>query len=421
MRSLSMLSVFTLLACGGSSPEPAPQQDDRQDAERTATTAPAGPVPTLLAVQAHFERVPGGGPKALPAKLVMFRYSDGTFFRDELLDEDSNVFHKVMPWRGGLITIGAMKAKIKHWTREGAGQDWEASVIWERSWGGRFDRMRDLELGDVTGDGAENFVVATHDQGVIAVGTEVDGAWTFDELERTPDTFIHEIEIGDVDGDGQLEFYATPSERNRAAGTSQPGGVIQYRYIDGSWQRAEVVMFEDTHAKEILVADLDGDGTSELYVAREAIKVEEAGKPVRKDPVRILRYDPQPDGSWTPVEVATLQDDQCRFLVAGDVNHDGRTDLVAAGYKSGLWLIERQDDGTFKPTLIDAGSSGFEHAIHLADLDRDGKLEIYAAADDQKAFRRYVWNGERFDRSQVDLIGPANRSHITWNLADAEL
>jgi len=48
---------------------------------------------------------------------------------------------------------------------------------------------------------------------------------------------------------------------------------------------------------------------------------------------------------------------------------------------SGLWLLEHRPDNVFKLRLIDAETGGFEHATHITDLDEDGKLEIYVAAD----------------------------------------
>jgi hypothetical protein len=385
-----------------------------KSAGQTQKAGPKEPVPSLLVVQAQFTKK-DGRPKPLPAKMVLFRYSEGEYFREELEDPDSNVFHKAMAFDNGILTIGAMGALLKHWTRDGDG--WKAETLWERSWGGRFDRLRDLEIGDVNGDGQDELVLATHHQGVVAVGTKTDGKWVFVEMDQKADTFVHEIEIGDVDGDGLKEFYATPSDRNRASGESQPGSVYRYDFVDGAYVSSTVVAFTESHAKEILVTDIDGDGTDELYVVREAhTKKTDAGVE-RVDPVRIVRFTKDGD-KWTDTVASTLDDDQCRFLLAGDVDGDGKTELVAAAEHTGLWMLKQAEGGTFDQVLIDANSGGFEHATHTADLDRDGKLEIYVAADNQKEFRQYTWTGEGFDRKKVDIIGPRENSFITWNIQD---
>jgi hypothetical protein len=419
-QGVTLLALLALGAyCGGNTPQPQENEPKakkggkakRPDKAEVAE-APTSPVPSLIVVQAQFAK----GAKPLPAKLVLFRYADGTYHREELEDPDSNVFHKAIPFDGGLLTIGAMKAALKLWKRDGSG--WTAQTLWERSWGGKFDRLRDIEIGDVSGDGQDDIVIATHDQGVVAVGTRGAEGWTFVEMDQKPDTFVHEIEIGDVDGDGVKEFYSTPSERNRASGESQPGSVYRYDLVDGVYKSSTVVHFDESHAKEILVADVDGDGTDELYVVREAhTKKNEAGAVERVDPVRIVQFS-RTGGTWTEKVVATLDDDQCRFLLAGDADGDGKTELIAAGKDSGLWMLERKEDGTFDNVLIDANSGGFEHAVHMADLDGDGKLEIYVAADVQKEFRRYVWNGKSFDRKKVDVIGADDKSFITWNIQD---
>jgi hypothetical protein len=344
--------------------------------------------------------------------------TDGKTWEEEVIvEEGSNVVHKALAWRGGILTIGGTRARVVHWTNGPDG--WTADTLLERSWGGGFDRFRDVEIGDADGDGADEIVLATHDQGVVAVGDEVDGAWTFAELDQKPDTFVHEIEIGDVDGDGRPEFYATPSDRNRASLASQPGGVVRYDWDpeSKSWKSSAVAHWEESHAKEILVTDL-GTGRDRLYAVREGHTEKISGGVKVIDPVRIVQLEPNADGSWSQIPVATLEDQLCRVLVAGDVDHDGTVELVAAGMRSGLWLLEPASDGTFAKTSIDANSSGFEHATHLADLDGDGTPEIYVAADDQKKLRRYTWNGSGFDRVDIAEIPPR---HITWNLQDGNL
>lgn len=426
---LVVLLAGGLVACSGGEPEKAKTEKPgkgekgkgpKADAPKKEEAAKIeGPAPALLIGQAHFGK-DGGGPKPLPAKLVILRHKDGQWGREELQDPDSNVFHKAIAWNGGILTIGAEKAIVKHWKQEGGA--WKGTTLYEKSWGGKFNRFRDVEVGDVTGDGKDDLVFATHDSGVIVVATQgADGNWAFNEYDQKADTFVHEIEIGDVDGDGKKEFYATPSERNKASGESQPGSVWRYDFDGTGFKHTAVVDFKESHAKEILVADLDKNGTSELYVVREGHTVkDEAGGTKLVDPVRVLRFDKTPSG-WKETVVATIDDHQTRFLVPGDVDGDGQIELIAAGFKSGLWLLEPKGDGSFTPSQIDKDSSGFEHATHVADLNGDGKLEIYVAADDQKAFRQYMWNGTAFDRKGIGEIGPANESFITWNIQDGTL
>ena len=392
------------------------------DAPRKAR--PAGKLPTLLMVQAQFV-TEGGKPKPGPGKMTLWS-TDGTDWFDEVIeDPESNVFHKAMPFEGGILTIAGEKAMVRHWKKGDGG--WTPHTLVEGDWGGKFNRYRDVELADLDGDGDDEMALATHDQGWVVVGDKVDGKWAFTEMDDKVDTFVHEIEVGDVDGDGKQEFYATPSDRNRSSGESQPGVVVRYDKAGDTYRRTEVVTFEHSHAKEILVADL-GSG-DQLFVVMEAHtrKDEATGKVEIVDPVRILRLDPPGKGkakakaaeaAWTTTEVARLEDRQCRFLAAGNVDGDDAVELVAAGMNSGLWALQPKPDGTFAAELIDANSGGFEHATHLADLDGDGENEVYVAADKQGEFRRYTWTGDGFARKR---IAPIPKGHITWNLQDASL
>ncbi len=412
-----------LAACGGGDGDktatPAAPAAPPAQAPAPVAAAPrreplvGGPFPALFVSQAQFvdRKGPDGKPQSVPgpAKLVIVR-NDGSGWKAVTIeDPDSNVFHKALPWNGGVLTIGGNQALLRTW--KFADGKWTADTHWNPKFGGKFDRLRDIERGDVDGDGKEELVIATHDQGVIAV-VHPDESWRVEEIDRTPNTFVHEIEIGDVDGDGVPEFFATPSAPNKLD-QEQPGEVRMYKHGPSGWVKSIVDAPGDTHAKEVLAADVDGDEVAEVYVAWEGA-IGAGAALVRPVTVKQYRWK---DGKFAGTEVATVPDRQMRAIAAGDVNGDGKVDLVAGGLSSGLWLFEQGPDG-WKKTVIDAKSTGYEHPVHLADLDGDGLLEIYVGSEDQNELRQYRWRDGRWNET---VVVPLAKGDITWNVTDGKL
>jgi FG-GAP-like repeat len=412
----SILAAWALGGCG-SDEKPAPPKP----AAAPAPAPPAQPATPadlprgLVLALAQFvtkdgKSVPG------PARLEFLYRSGGAWRAAALEDPESNVFHKAMVYPAAdgprLLTLGGTAAIVKLWKRNAAGS-LEGTAIWQKDFGGKFSRMREAEIADLYGDGKQDIAVATHDQGVVAVLRPAGAGFTAVELDRQKDIFVHEIEIGDLDHDGKPEVYATPSEPNQlTAGATQAGRVV--RYVPAAGRKREVVAdLGQRHAKEILVADVDGDGTDELYVSVEGV-VDQTGKLAQ--PVEIRRYDAgtPPTGG---VVIATLDDSLSRFLTAGDVDGDGKKELVAAAFSSGLWLLRPGADpkGRWKVESIDRDSAGFEHAAILCDLDGDRTDELYVASDKHKQVRRYVWDGHRLAR-EVIYTRPDDRPIFTWNL-----
>ncbi len=406
-------------ACGGEKKAEAPAGDQAKAPETAepkqaapATTGPAAKRGLVLALS----RFAGTTPQ--PARAELLTPQEGMWKVEPFDDPESNVFHKafVLDTKGkpsALITLGGMKAAVKSWRRDGGLQ---AETLWTEAFGGKFDRMRDAEVGDVDGDGIADIAVATHDQGVVAFLKQgATGKWEALKLDREPDTFIHEIELGDLNGDGALEIYATPSEPNRLDAGAQSGRVVRYvpKLKEG---RKVVADLGKRHAKEILVKDVDGDGRDELYVAVEALTEGSRDNVKIVEPVEIRRYDADTPAD-KGVVVARIQDRFCRFLTAGDIDGDGKKEMVAAAFRSGVWLLRpgKSKNDPWTVENIEANSSGFEHAALLTDLDEDGKDELYVAADDQGELRRYVWKDGKPVRETI-LKRDNPRETWTWNI-----
>lgn len=433
-RLLLASAALWMLACGGDSndetrterapesatepeaPKPEPEARPTQSAD-TPDELPNG----LLLAYSHFPVVDGRPSTSPgPARLELLTRRGGEWHSEIIEDEDSNVFHKAMvlePAVGepGILTVGGMGAAVKLWRRQG--DKWRAETLWQTEFGGERNRMRDVEVADLFGDGKPALAIATHDQGVVATLRQgADGSWTAQELDREKETWVHEVEIADLDGDGKPEIYATPSEPNELGGREQRGIVV--RYIPGAegGGRKVVADLGNRHAKEIWAGDADGDGRDELYVAVEALV---SGREL-KEPVEIRRYDHDtpPDQG---VVIARIENERLlRFLTVGDLDGDGKKEMVAAGFSQGLWLLRpgRDPRGEWSAESIDRNSGGFEHAAIIADLDGNGIGELYVAADEQGEVRRYVWVNGR-PRREVILRDRVPRSLMTFNIMPA--
>jgi hypothetical protein len=365
----------------------------------------------LLLAQAQFEQTPAatGKVETTPgaARLTIARYGAGRWTAEVLEDPESNVFHKAMPFLvtgepRGILTIGAnfapIPARMKLWRRMPDG--WQGTTIASADFGSRFNRFRDIEVGDVTGDGEPEIVVATHDQGVVSVFRKGHAhQWTATTIDHAANTFVHEIEIADVTGDGVAEIFATPTAPNRVERRVQPGRIMMYTFDGAGWVPSPVAEFADRHAKEILAADLEGAGQVDLFAAIEP-PPPGAETPGQRGPgVTINRYR-WDRGTWLTAEVATIAAESCRFLRAGDVDGDHRRELVASCGRTGLWLL-RPGAERWPTERIDHASTAVELATALADLDRDGVAEIYVAAEDQGQLRAYVWEADGFHRYEL--------------------
>ena len=421
--------VALVAACGPAqeTPEPAAAPAPPAAEAPEAAAAPAEPdaLPGgLVLALAQFVEADGGKPVPGPARLD-FVYRQGGAWKSthwEDSDGDSIVFHKAMVYPGPqgprLLSLAGSKpggtAAIDLLRRDGA--TLVPEPVWRENFGGKFSRMRDAEIADLYGDGAASLAVVTHDQGVVATLHPEGAGFAVKRLDEQADTFVHEVEVGDLDGDGVLEVYATPSEPNRLDGRPQSGAVVRYVPKTGEG-RTVVADLGHRHAKEILVEDVDGDGRDELYVSVEGHV--EGDRLV--DPVQIRRYDAgtAPDAGSV---IATIDDRLSRFLTAGDVDGDGRKELVAATFRRGVWLLRPGADprAAWTAELIDADSGGFEHAALLTDLDGDGVDELYVASDDHKEVRRYRW-GKSGAVRDVIYRRPDDRPIFTWNLMPVPL
>lgn len=427
---LALLALCASVGCEGtkSTPAEAPiveasaNADADPAAPRSAAAIPDSLPNGLLLAFSQYQLVDGEATSEPgPARFDILTREGGEWKTEVIEDPQSNIFHKVLPLtpRGqppGFLTASGTDAYVKFWKRNKKGK-LQSTVLWHPDFGGNFNRIRDVEVADLDGDGADEIVVATHDQGVVAILRQrPNNKWKVERIYERKDTFVHEIEIGDVDGDGVPEVYATPTPPNRLFAT-QAGDVL--RFVPQSDEApTTVAALGRRHAKEIYVGDVDGDGKDELYVPVEA-RTTGRGADLRiVEPVEIRRYDVETP-SDAGIVVATIPDQHARFVTAGDVDGDGRKEMVVASFSTGLWLLRPGKDpkSEWGVENIDRDSGGYEHAARFADLDGDGIDELYVADDKQGELRRYVWVDHRPKREVIQKRD-VSRSRLTWNIVE---
>jgi hypothetical protein len=179
------------------------------------------------------------------------------------------------------------------------------------------------------------------------------------------------LAAGDVDGDGRPDLLAGSAtlgftnllKRNN---TGQPGA--------SGWPPLPVPARAFVTA--VALADLDGNGRSDPVLAVSAAE----GSSWRNSLQVHLSF---PGRFETTLIIAGGDPSPFRALATGDVDQDGRVDLVAVDGEGALSVFCGEKPGTFKLAVKEAapswrtGCAGYD--VHLADLDRDGRDEIVAS------------------------------------------
>jgi hypothetical protein len=194
-----------------------------------------------------------------------------------------------------------------------------------------------------TGSGVS--VSAAHASDLVGAFTSypVGGSW--------PET----IAAADVDRDGHLDL----------AVASNLSGAVTVLRGDGSGGFATPWSSNaGPFPMDVGIADLDGDGIPDLAVADQG--------PVEGDSTAAVMHG-NGDGTFgapTMFEVGNFPDS----IAIGDLNGDGRPDLVVANQYSGaISVLLATGPGMFAPQQHYAGAST---GVALADLDGDGRPEI---------------------------------------------
>jgi hypothetical protein len=185
----------------------------------------------------------------------------------------------------------------------------------------------DLEIGDVSGDGRDDLVVMSG-QGLnpnLSVLTRLAGGGFGAAAEYSTGTgaLTQGIGLGDVTGDGRVDVVAS-------FGGNRPNSHIAvFPQVAAGTLGAAVVYDSYDIPEPVEVADLDGDARAEVVTLHGGWQ-------------RLGIYSGQPSGTLSAealFSVPYASHYNAQGLAIGDLNGDGRPDIIEADYNSGLVVL----------------------------------------------------------------------------------
>lgn len=209
----------------------------------------------------------------------------------------------------------------------------------------------------------------------------------------------YQVAVADVDGDGKADILALSTEGNCVDWFENP-----------TWRQHPIAR---THRNIDLAPMASPWDKKKLGIALASGFHFADGN--RGGQIQWLSMEP-PDQTWRAFPIAV--DPVVHRVRWGDLDGDGRSELIHApifgpGSKgpsqvrpSHLWAFRppRTPDGVWERWVIDETLTVL-HAIHIADLDGDGRCEILTGSFE--GIHRFDWKDSRWQKTRIAAGGPS--------------
>lgn len=239
------------------------------------------------------------------------------------------------------------------------------------------------------------------------------GAWKFEDSSTSsriddPLSYSHGVAVADFDNDGFPDVAVTGYRaitlwHNQGDGTfieiSQPANMV-----------------DDLWGSSAAWGDINGDGNLDLYVCHyvdwsfENDPFCAGSKPDIREICSPRMFNPLPDsiflsdasGKFQLVrqEIGLRPDGKGLGVVIADINRDGAVEIYVGNDTTDNFLYQRKGDKleelgiTVNVALDDQGKPNGSMGVEAVDYDRDGNVDVFAANYENEAFALYRANGK---------------------------
>ncbi len=229
---------------------------------------------------------------------------------------------------------------------------------------------------DVDGDGKPDVIVVNSNDNTVSIfrNTSASGSITANSFAPKVDFATGSspdfIATGDVDGDGKPDLVITNVNSNTVS-------VFRNTSTSGSIAFAPKVDFSSTNPGGVVICDIDGDGKPDIIVANAS-----------NNSLSVFR-NTSTSGTITTSSFAPKIDfttgSNPSDIVAGDMDGDGKPDLIVANTYNNTVSVFRNTSTSGSITAssfalkvdITVGSNPW--GLTIGDVDGDGKLDIVVA------------------------------------------
>ena len=248
-----------------------------------------------------------------------------------------------------------------------------------------------VTLGDVNADGRLDIITADRNSNTVSVLLSTGSG--FKAQTFTTGTKPVSVTLGDLNGDGRLDiiaanFYSTSVSvlLGNGNGTFKPKADFAAGF----------------NPKSVTLGDVNGDGRLDIVCANNgsadvSVLLANGGSNISNFSSNTVNIN---------VGSNTLRDVQM-----ADMNGDGNLDLLTTSYASsggGVILNLGNGNGTFKTFTSILTKGTRPYSIQVADINRDGKLDVVASLPTTANFATLLGNGNGTFKAPASVASTAN-------------